>query len=116
MANTAPMAIAAKQSKICSFILTFLKDPEKFRAWVDCIAIYTNNASPHKKVRYLLFFCLLGYTWRMITKQQAIELAGSQANLARLLGITRGAVWLWETIPQARIWQLKLLRPEWFMK
>jgi len=50
----------------------------------------------------------------MMTKQQAIKLAGSQANLARLLGITRGAVWLWETIPQARIWQLKLLRPEWF--
>jgi DNA-binding XRE family transcriptional regulator len=50
----------------------------------------------------------------MLTKQLAIQLAGSQAKLAKLLGITRGAVWLWETIPQARIWQLKLLRPEWF--
>ena len=50
----------------------------------------------------------------MLTKQQAIQLAGSQANLARLLGISRGAVWLWETIPQARIWQLMLMRPEWF--
>jgi len=50
----------------------------------------------------------------MITKQQAIQLAGSQSKLAKLLGISRGAVWLWETIPQARIWQLKLLRPEWF--
>jgi len=61
-----------------------------------------------------LFFCLLGYTLHMLTKQQAIQLAGSQANLARLLGISRGAVWLWETIPQARIWQLMLMRPEWF--
>ena len=63
---------------------------------------------------YLLFFCLTGYTLRMLTKQQAIQLAGSQAKLAKLLGISRGAVWLWKTIPQARIWQLKLMRPEWF--
>jgi DNA-binding XRE family transcriptional regulator len=50
----------------------------------------------------------------MLTKQQAIQLAGSQSKLAKLLGISRGAVFLWEAIPQARIWQLKLLRPEWF--
>jgi biotin operon repressor len=50
----------------------------------------------------------------MLTKEQAIQLAGSQAKLARLLGISRGAVWLWKTIPQARIWQLRLMRPEWF--
>jgi len=56
----------------------------------------------------------LGYTLRMLTKQQAVQFAGSQAKLAKILGITRGAVWLWETIPQARIWQLKLMRPEWF--
>jgi hypothetical protein len=34
--------------------------------------------------------------------------------LARLLGVTRGAVWNWDTIPQARVWQLMLLKPEWF--
>lgn len=56
----------------------------------------------------------MGYTLRMLTKQQAVQFAGSQAKLAKILGITRGAVWLWETIPQARIWQLKLMRPEWF--
>jgi len=50
----------------------------------------------------------------MLTKEQAIQLAGSQAKLARLLGISRGAVWLWQVIPQSRIWQLKVLRPEWF--
>ena len=61
-----------------------------------------------------MFICLTGYTYRMLTKEQAIELAGSQAKLAKLLGISRGAVWLWETIPQSRIWQLKVLRPGWF--
>jgi len=48
-------------------------------------------------------------------KQQAIQKAGSQVALARLLGITRQAISLWgKTIPQARVWQLKTLRPEWF--
>jgi biotin operon repressor len=50
----------------------------------------------------------------MLTKEQAIKFAGSQSKLARLLGVTRAAVWQWETIPQARIWQLQLLRPDWF--
>ena len=64
----------------------------------------------------MLFFCLLDYTLRML-KQQAIQLAGSQAKLAKLLGITRGAVWLWgEDIPVMRIYQLKVLRPKWFKK
>ena len=49
-----------------------------------------------------------------MTKELAIQLAGSQAKLARLLGITRMAVHNWEDIPQARIWQLRLLRPNWF--
>ena len=66
-----------------------------------------------KKSRVFVVFCLLSYTLPML-KQQAIQLAGSQAKLAKLLGISRGAVWLWKTIPQARIWQLKLIRPEWF--
>jgi DNA-binding transcriptional regulator YdaS (Cro superfamily) len=48
-------------------------------------------------------------------KQQAIQKAGSQVALARLLGITRQAISLWgPRIPQARVWQLKALRPEWF--
>jgi DNA-binding transcriptional regulator YdaS (Cro superfamily) len=47
--------------------------------------------------------------------QQAIERAGSAAGLARLLGITQSAICQWgEEIPQARIWQLKALRPSWF--
>lgn len=48
-------------------------------------------------------------------KQQAIEKAGSAVALAKLLGITRQAISLWgKTIPQARVWQLRALRPEWF--
>lgn len=47
-------------------------------------------------------------------KEIAITLAGSQSELARILGITRAAVNHWKTIPQLRIYQLKELRPEWF--
>jgi len=50
----------------------------------------------------------------MLTKEQAILFAGSQSDLARLLGISRGAVWKWKKIPQGRIYQLMLLRPQWF--
>lgn len=47
----------------------------------------------------------------------AINLAGSASALAELLGITGGAVSQWgEFVPQARIWQLQLLKPEWFGK
>ncbi len=46
--------------------------------------------------------------------KKAITLAGSQSELARILGITRAAVNHWKTIPQLRIYQLKELRPEWF--
>ena len=52
---------------------------------------------------------------RAMKTQHAIELAGSAANLAKLLGITHGAICQWgEDIPQARVWQLKALRPAWF--
>lgn len=47
--------------------------------------------------------------------QKAIELAGGSSALASLLGITPGAVSQWgEDLPDRRIWQLKVLRPEWF--
>jgi biotin operon repressor len=47
-------------------------------------------------------------------KQQAIKLAGSQSELARLLGIHRTAVHQWKEIPKGRLYQLMVLRPEWF--
>ena len=49
-------------------------------------------------------------------KQKAITLAGSQSELARLLGIHRTAVHQWKKIPQGRVYQLMVLRPEWFTK
>ena len=51
-----------------------------------------------------------------MTKEQAIALAGSQAKLAALLDISDAAVSQWVTIPGARLWQLKLLRPGWFVR
>ena len=47
-------------------------------------------------------------------KDHFIKLAGSQRKLAELLGISQAAVSQWGEVPKARIWQLKLLRPEWF--
>jgi DNA-binding XRE family transcriptional regulator len=48
-------------------------------------------------------------------KSLAIKLAGSQVELGKILGITQAAIAQWEDdIPQARVWQLKVLKPEWF--
>jgi len=49
-----------------------------------------------------------------MNKQKLIFLAGSQVALAKLLGISQAAVSQWVEVPQARIWQLQLLRPSWF--
>ena len=50
-------------------------------------------------------------------KHEAIALAGSVTALADLLEITPGAVSLWgENVPDARVWQLKVIRPEWWWK
>lgn len=48
-------------------------------------------------------------------KAQAIKKAGSAMALAKLLGITRQAISQWgDELPQARLWQLKALKPAWF--
>jgi DNA-binding transcriptional regulator YdaS (Cro superfamily) len=49
-------------------------------------------------------------------KNKFIALAGSQRELAKILGIKQSAVSQWKTVPQQRIWQLKVLRPDWFVK
>lgn len=49
-----------------------------------------------------------------MTKEKAILLAGSSSKLARLLGVSRQAVTNWVLIPKGRLWQLKVLHPEWF--
>ena len=46
----------------------------------------------------------------------AVHLAGSAAKLAALLGITKSAVSQWgEDVPEMRVFQLKVLKPEWFI-
>lgn len=45
----------------------------------------------------------------------AIDMAGSMTALASMLGISVSAVSQWgDTIPEQRVWQLRVLRPEWF--
>ena len=46
-------------------------------------------------------------------KAFAIRKAGSEADLARLLGVTRQAVSQWDALPPLRVYQLKELRPRW---
>jgi predicted transcriptional regulator len=47
-------------------------------------------------------------------KQKFIALAGSQRDLAKLLGISQAAVSQWVKVPPARVWQLQVLKPSWF--
>jgi predicted transcriptional regulator len=49
-----------------------------------------------------------------MTKEHFIRLAGSQRDLADILGISQAAVSQWKTVPKARMWQLLVLKPEWF--
>ena len=51
----------------------------------------------------------------LMTKEQLVQLAGSQSELARLLKISRAAVSMWKNVPELRMRQLKDLRPEWFV-
>jgi len=48
-------------------------------------------------------------------KQKFIALAGPQSELARILGISQAAVSQWKTIPTGRLYQLMILRPDWFV-
>jgi hypothetical protein len=49
-------------------------------------------------------------------KQDAIKLAGSAIKLAKVLGITKGAVSHWgEDIPKGREYELRYIKPEWFV-
>jgi len=49
-----------------------------------------------------------------MSKSEIIAKAGSASALAKLLGISRAAVSQWENIPQGRLYQLRILKPEWF--
>jgi len=49
-----------------------------------------------------------------MTKQQLIQLAGSQSELAKLLNVSRSAVCQWKTVPELQLRRLKDLKPQWF--
>jgi hypothetical protein len=49
-----------------------------------------------------------------MTKQELIKKAGSRPMLATLLGVSLAAISQWETVPEARLWQARVLRPDWF--
>ena len=57
----------------------------------------------------------MSYNYNM-EKQIAIKLAGSASKLAKLLGVERQSEHKWKSIPEGRVWQLKVLKPEWFDK
>jgi len=52
----------------------------------------------------------------LMDKNKFISLAGSQTELAKLLGISQAAVSQWKTIPTGRLYQLMVLRPDWFIE
>jgi hypothetical protein len=68
-----------------------------------------------KKVKKIqLLPCKCAYNVRM-DKKTAIQLAGGVLALAKLLGISRPAIYQWkDQVPKMRVFQLKTLRPEWF--
>jgi len=52
---------------------------------------------------------------KLMEKNKFIALAGSQSELARILGISQAAVSQWKKIPTGRLYQLMVLRPDWFV-
>jgi DNA-binding Xre family transcriptional regulator len=50
-------------------------------------------------------------------KKDAIKLAGSAAELARVLGISRQAVSRWSgKLPPLQVYRLREIKPRWFRK
>jgi DNA invertase Pin-like site-specific DNA recombinase len=67
-----------------------------------------------KYFRCVVFSSIFLYTTSM-NIDHLINKVGSQSELARLLGVERGTVWLWKrngVIPKSRIWQIQLHFPE----
>jgi len=85
---------------------------------VSEIAVYTNKQWSKlipTKLKGLYTYTEINYNQRM-EKKLAIKLAGSGIKLAKILGITKGAVshWVLE-IPKGREYELRYLKPEWFL-
>jgi len=49
--------------------------------------------------------------------KKAIAKAGGRSALAKLLGISSQAISQWgDNVPRGRYWQLKVLKPDWFLE
>ena len=78
------------------------------------IKIFKKIANLHKNIKSVAFL-LIKVNNAIMNKEQAIKYAGNANQLAKILGISRCAVSQWKDIPKARIWQLQILHPEWFL-
>ncbi len=76
---------------------------------VPTVCIYFLSIYPNTAI-----FFNLPYNQGM-TKAQLIQKAGAIKHLAVLLGISKAAISQWKDVPEQRIWQLKVMRPEWFL-
>lgn len=80
--------------------------------------VYTTKQSSKvipTKLKGLYRYREINYNPNM-KKADAIKLAGSAIKLAKVLGITKGAVSHWgEDIPKGREYELRYLKPEWFL-
>jgi hypothetical protein len=96
---------------------SLLKDPMRFaRAWRKYKPTCQQCKQYLTRIKGLYIKPDFHYDGGMETKK-AIEMAGSVIKLATLLGISRMAVYQWgEQVPQARLWQLKVIKPEWFVE
>ena len=51
----------------------------------------------------------------MVKTTDVLANAGGRRKLAELLGVTTQALYLWgDDVPELRVYQLRVLRPEWF--
>jgi hypothetical protein len=79
--------------------------------------VQENRQSFQQSEKYFLcvvFLSIYLYTTGMDINKIIMN-AGSQSELARMLGVERGAVWLWKrngVIPKSRLWQIQLHFPE----
>ncbi len=56
-------------------------------------------------------------TMRIMETKKAIAKAGGRSALAKLLGISSQAISQWgDNVPRGRYWQLKVLKPDWFLE
>jgi hypothetical protein len=87
--------------------------PASISSWIRSFSAIRRLSQLKQKVQLLNAYKYAKV--RFMEKQKAVQLAGSAKALAELLGVSQSAVSQWsEELPQQRVWQLMVLRPEWF--